>query len=73
MIEELKKLIADKLGIDSKTINEKTSIADDLKADSLDMVEITMCIEDKFGVKIPDEELGKFKTVGDIADFIATV
>jgi len=70
LIEELKKLIADKLGIECKNISEKSSITDDLKADSLDMVEITMCIEDTFGVKISDEDLGKFKTVGDIANFL---
>lgn len=73
VIDQLKALIAEKLGMEEKSIHEGMSITEDLKADSLDMVEITMSVEDKFGIKISDDQLGKFKTVGDIANYIASV
>lgn len=70
LTDELKNMIADKLGMSATEINENSSIAEDLKADSLDMVEIAMSLEDQFGVKIPDEAMSDFKTVGDIASYI---
>lgn len=71
MMDELKKMIADKLGMDANDVKEDSSIVEDLKADSLDMVEISMALEDQYGVKIPDEAMSDFKTVGDIASYIA--
>jgi acyl carrier protein len=71
MMEELKKMIADKLGMDASEVKDDSSIVEDLKADSLDMVEISMALEDQYGVKIPDEAMSDFKTVGDIASYIA--
>lgn len=71
VVEELKVLLADKLGMDAKQISESSNIVEDLKADSLDMVEIAMSLEDRFGVKIPDDAMANFHTVGDLANYIS--
>ncbi len=64
--EELKEIMIDTLGCDDEKITMEASLAEDLNIDSLDAVELVMAIEEKFGVKIPDEELGNLLTVSDI-------
>lgn len=64
--EALKQLIIDTLSCDAEKVTPTASLADDLDADSLDAVELNMAIEDATGLRIPDEELGNVKTVGDI-------
>lgn len=64
--EELKEIMIDTLGCDDEKITMEASLAEDLNIDSLDAVELVMAIEEKYGVKIPDEELGNLQTVSDI-------
>ena len=73
MIEKIKALIAEELGVDKDTITEDTSIIDDLGADSLDVVELIMALEDEFDVKVDDNEAQQLKTVGDILSYIEKV
>ena len=67
MLEKLKDLIADQLDVDVDSITEDSNIQEDLGADSLDIVDLMMAIEEEFDVEIPDEKLEGIKTVGDIA------
>lgn len=70
MFEEMKELIAEGLSIDESKITEESSFKDDLGADSLDLFELVMSLEDKYDVEIPSEELEKLLTVGDIIKYI---
>ena len=66
-------IIADQLSLDENevlSITAETSLMKDLKADSLDAVEVVMALEDEYGIKIPDEEAEKFKNIGDICSFV---
>ena len=63
-------LIADKLNVKKANISTKTDLVEDLKADSLDIVELLMAFEDEFGISLPDEDVAKLKTVGDIVNYI---
>ncbi len=64
--EEVKEIMVDTLGCDEDKIEMEASLADDLNIDSLDAVELVMAIEEKYGIKIPDEALGSMKKVSDI-------
>ena len=66
MFEKIKDMIADQLGVDADSITEETSFKDDLGADSLDLFELIMALEDEYGVSIPTEELEKLTTVGSV-------
>ncbi len=68
--ERVKKIIVDQLGVDEKEVTPEASFIDDLGADSLDLVEMIMEMEEKFGVEIADEELEKIRTIQDVVDFI---
>lgn len=70
MEERLKKLIADQLGVDEARVVETASFQDDLEADSLDLVELIMSIEEEFKVEIPDEDADKIATVGDALNYL---
>ncbi|MCI8320276.1 MAG: acyl carrier protein [Dorea sp.] len=70
MFEEMKELIAEGLNIDESKITEASSFKDDLGADSLDLFELVMSLEDKYDVEIPSEELEKLLTVGDVIKYI---
>jgi len=67
---EVKKIIEDKLGVNSEQIKAEASFIDDLGADSLDQVELVMDFEDKFEVDIPDEDAEKMRTVGEAVDYL---
>lgn len=69
-IEEVKKLLASQLNIDVKKIEDNSRLVEDLSADSLDMIEMLMTLEEKFGITIPDDKASELKTVKDIADYI---
>ena len=69
-LEKVKKIIANQFSVDVNKLSETTNIAEDLGADSLDLVEILMAIEDEFGISIPDEAIPNLKTVKDAADYI---
>ena len=70
MLEEIKELVAETLGTNVEKLTEETSFSDDLNADSLDLFEMVMELEDKFEVKIPTEYLDKIKTNGDVKAYI---
>lgn len=69
-IEKVKEIIANQLSVDVKKLTEKTNIAEELGADSLDVVEILMALEEEFNVSIPDEAIPNIKTIKDVVDFI---
>jgi acyl carrier protein len=64
-------IVEEVAGVDAADVTIDKSFVDDLDIDSLSMVEIAVQAEDKFGVKIPDDELANLKTVGDAVDYIA--
>ena len=68
--ERLKKIIVEQLGVEEDEIKPEASFVDDLNADSLDLVELIMDLEENFGVKISDEEAQSIGTVGEAVDFI---
>ncbi|MBP3581357.1 MAG: acyl carrier protein, partial [Clostridia bacterium] len=63
---------ANQLSVKVDTLKDETNIAEELGADSLDVVEILMSLEDEFGVSIPDEAIPQIKTIKDIVEFIDT-
>jgi len=69
-LEKVKKLLADQLNIDVEKITENSKVIDELGADSLDVVEMLMTLEDEFNVSVSDEESVTLKTVGDIVKLI---
>lgn len=70
MFEKIQELIADGLGIDKELVVETASFKDDLQADSLDLFEMVMSLEEEFGVEIPSEDLSQIVTVGDVIKYI---
>ena len=68
--ERLKKIIVEQLGVDEGDVKPEASFVDDLTADSLDLVELIMSLEEEFGMEISDEEAEKIKTVGDAQEYI---
>ncbi|MBZ4663544.1 MAG: acpP [Caloramator sp.] len=70
IFERVKERISEVLGIDPEDITMESSFMDDLGADSLDVVELIMALEDEFDLEIPDEEAEKIQTVGDVVEYI---
>ena len=70
MFEMLKNIISRQLGVDPEDIEESTRITEDLGADSLDVVEMVMSIEEECGVAIPDEAVPTLVTVGDVVNYV---
>ena len=70
MLEEIKELVAESLGASIEELTEETSFSEDLDADSLDLFEMVMELEDKYDVKIPSEDLENIKTIGDVKQYI---
>ena len=70
MLEKVKAVVAEKLNVDESEITESTSFKDDLDADSLDLFEMVMALEEEFGIEIPSEDLEKLVTVGDVLDYL---
>lgn len=68
--EKLKKIIAEVLNVDEEEITMETTFVDDLGADSLDLFEMVMSLEDTCGVEIPTEDLETMVTVGDVAEYL---
>ncbi|MGL4367055.1 MAG: acyl carrier protein [Brevinemataceae bacterium] len=67
---KVKELIIDKLNVDASEVTENASFIEDLGADSLDIVDFVMALEEEFGVDIPDEDAQNIKTVKDAVDYI---
>ncbi|MCR5809091.1 MAG: acyl carrier protein [Clostridiales bacterium] len=70
MFEEIRKAIAEQLNVPEENITLETRFVEDLKADSLDLVELVMNLEDHYGVEIPDEQLAEVKTVSQIIELV---
>lgn len=68
--DRIRELLAEQLDIDAEKITMDSDILDDFEADSLDVVDMVMSLEDEFGVEIPDEDIEKFRTVGDVVRFV---
>ena len=73
MFEEVKKILCEQLHLGDVTITPDSRIKEDLGADSLDILQMLMTIEDERGVTIPDEALATFKTVGDIVAYLEKI
>jgi len=70
--EDVKKIVAEQLSVEEAQVEPATSFVNDLGADSLDLVELIMALEEKFGVEISDEQAEKITTVQEAVDFINT-
>jgi acyl carrier protein len=70
IFEKVKAVIVDQLNVEEADVTEEASFIDDLGADSLDIVELVMALEEQFGISIPDEEAESIKTVGDAVAYI---
>lgn len=70
MLEKIQELVADGLGVDADKVVPTASFKDDLGADSLDLFELVMSLEEEFGVEIPSDDLEKMVTVQDVMDYI---
>lgn len=70
MLEKVKEIVAESLNVEESTLSETTSFKEDLGADSLDLFEMVMALEEAFNVEIPSEDLEKIKTIKDVKDYI---
>ena len=70
--ERLKGIIVDQLGVEAEKVTANASFINDLGADSLDIVELVMAMEEEFDLEIPDEDAEKIKTVGDATNYLNT-
>ena len=70
MLEKIKEIAADSLGADVNGLTAQTSFKEDLGADSLDLFELVMALEEEFEVEIPTEDLENIKTIGDVESYL---
>ena len=70
MLEKMKEIIAEQLGVSESEVELETSFKDDLDADSLDLFELVMALEEEFGVEIPSEDLESIATVNDVMEYL---
>ena len=70
MSEKMKSIIAEQLNIEASESTLESNFKDDLNADSLDLFEMVMALEDNYGVEIPSEDLEKLLTVGDVVNYL---
>ena len=70
VFEKLKAIICDQLDLDPENVTEDSLIIEDLGADSLDIVDIVMTLEEEFGVEVPDDAIENIRTVGDVVKYI---
>jgi acyl carrier protein len=71
--DKIREFLAEQLDIDPETIGRETNIVDDLGADSLDVVEVMMALEDEFSISIPDEAIAELKTVDEAVEYIESL
>lgn len=70
MLDRMKEIIAEQLNVDEDMITEASGFKEDLGADSLDLFELVMALEDEYSVEIPSEDLEKLATVGDVVEYL---
>lgn len=70
MLEKVKEIVAENLGADINTLTEETSFKDVLGADSLDLFEMVMALEEEYGKEIPTEDLEKLTTIGEVVEYL---
>ena len=70
VFEKVKSIVADQLDVEEEKVTAEASITEDLGADSLDVVDLVMSIEEEFDIEIPDEAVENIKIVGDIVSYI---
>ena len=70
VLEKVIEILAEQLSVDPSIINEDSNLVDDLDADSLTVIDLIMCLEDEFGIEVPDGEVENLKTVGAIVQYI---
>ena len=70
MLEKMKEIIAEQLSVDAETVTVASSFKEDLGADSLDLFELVMALEDEYSVEIPAEDLEQLTTVGQVMDYL---
>lgn len=70
VLEKVKAILSEQFDVEEDSITADTNVADDLGADSLDVVDLLMSIEDEFEIEIPDEEIDNIKTVGELVKYI---
>ena len=73
IFNKIKDMIADNFDVDKDKITEDTNFMDDLDADSIDLVEFILQLEDEFGAEIPDDEAEKIKTIGDAVSYLSLI
>ena len=72
MLDKIKSIVVDQLGVDEDQVTEDASFVDDLGADSLDTVELIMAFEEEFDIEIPDKVADELRSVGETVDYIAS-
>ena len=70
VFDQIKEILAEQLDLDESKITMDSDIVEDLEADSLDVVDLVMSLEDAFGVEVPDEVIEDFKAVGDVVRYV---
>lgn len=70
MLEKMKSIIAEQLNCEESTVNMDTSFKDDLGADSLDLFELVMALEEEYSIEIPSDDLASLATVGDVVEYL---
>ena len=71
VVERIRTLVASQLGVDAAEVTEDASILEDLGADSLDVVELVMALEETFDIEVPDEDVETMRTVGDVERYVS--
>lgn len=70
IFDKIKDILVEQLGVEEDDVNMDSNFTDELNADSLDIVELVMAMEQEFGISIPDEEAERIRTVGDAVEFV---
>ncbi len=70
LIDDIKEVVVEQLSVDAAEVKEDSKFVEDLGADSLDVVELVMALEEKFDIEIPDEEAEKIQTVQNVIDYV---